>query len=466
MRRRRLVLRLASGRSLRKTLLCLAVLASGVSSGRASSPGLLVTVGDVGPRSALFWLRVGDATPASLQVGAVGIPAERRLEAAPAPEADFTARVRVDGLDPGTRYAYRVRWQVEGVEGEFVTAPEPGTAAEVTLVWSGDLGGGGRCRVPGAGYPIFRTMATRRPDLFVFVGDTVYADQSCPAPPNLGGADFEARDLAGFRARHRHQREDPGLARFLLGTSVSAIWDDHEVRGNFAGPTERLMPAGRQAFLEHWPIDTPPGEPTRLYRQLRWGRLVDLFVLDTRQYRSPNAAPDGPGKTMLGLTQRGWFLDRVVRSDAVWKLVVSSVPLSVGTGRTIRDGWANSRNPLVPLGDHTGFEHELLEIVQELDAHKVRNLVWLTADVHFPAVLRLAPLPGLVFHELIAGPLHAAYGYPRSFDRTLNPTRLYADGGFDNFGEIRLDASGLTVRIIDADGRERFGTTLLPEPAP
>ena len=189
-------------------------------------------------------------------------------------------------------------------------------------------------------------------------------------------------------------------------------------------------------------------------------------MLDTRQYRSPNAAPDGRGKTMLGLGQRGWFLDRVVRSDGVWKLVVSSVPLSVGTGRTVRDGWANSRNPLVPLGDHTGFEHELLEIVQKLAAHKVRNLVWLTTDVHFPAVLRLAPLPGLVFHELIAGPLHAAYGYPRSFDRTLNPTRLYADGGFDNFGEIRLDASGLTVRIIDADGRERFGTTLLPEPPP
>ena len=454
------------GCRLRGALLCLTALASGVSEGRASSPGLLVTVGDVGPRSALLWLRAADATPASLEIGVVGGPPGRRLEATPASEADFTARMRVDRLDPGTRYAYRVRWQSEVIDGEFVTAPEPGTAAAVTLLWSGDLGGGGRCRTPGTGYPIFRAMAARRPDLFVFVGDTVYADQPCPAPPNLGGADFTARDLPGFRARHRHQREDSGLARFLLGTSVAAIWDDHDVRIDFAGPAEPLMPAGRQAFLEYWPIDAPREEPMRLYRQLRWGRLLDLFVLDTRQYRSPTAAPDGPGKTMLGLAQRRWFLDRAARSDAVWKLVVSSVSLSVGTGRSVRDGWANSLNPLVPVGDHTGYEHELLEIVHELAARKVRNLVWLTADVHFPAVLRLDPLPGLVFHELIAGPLQAGHGYPRWFDRTLNPTRLFADGGFDNFGEIRLDGGGLTVRVIDVDGRERFVTTISPEPAP
>jgi NAD(P)-dependent dehydrogenase (short-subunit alcohol dehydrogenase family) len=73
--------------------------------------------------------------------------------------------------------------------------------------------------------------------------------------------------------------------------------------------------------------------------------------------------------------------------------------------------------------------------------------------------LELAP-------HAITGPLHAGHGYPHWFDRTLNPTRLFADGGFDNFGEIRLDAGGLTVRIIDVDGRERFETTLLPEPAP
>jgi phosphodiesterase/alkaline phosphatase D-like protein len=148
------------GRRVLGILLCLVALAVRASDGRAAPPGpLLVAVGDVGPRSALLWLRVPGPVPTRLEVGAAGDPSVRRLEVAPAPEADFTAKVRIDGLDPGTRYAYRVRWQAETVGAEFVTAPEAGVAAPVTLLWSGDLGGGGRCRVPGDGYPIFSVMA-------------------------------------------------------------------------------------------------------------------------------------------------------------------------------------------------------------------------------------------------------------------------------------------------------------------
>jgi alkaline phosphatase D len=60
---------------------------------------------------------------------------------------------------------------------------------------------------------------------------------------------------------------------------------------------------------------------------------VELFILDTRQYRSRNSEPDGPGKSMLGETQRRWLLDGLAASDAVWKVVVTSVTLSVPTGR-------------------------------------------------------------------------------------------------------------------------------------
>ena len=117
-------------RRLREALLCLVALAAGVSGGRASSPGLLVTVGDVGPRSALLWLRASGPAPASVEVGAVGGPPERRLTAAPVSQADFTAKVRVDGLDPGTRYAYRVRWQAEVAD----EAREVGCRAVTALV--------------------------------------------------------------------------------------------------------------------------------------------------------------------------------------------------------------------------------------------------------------------------------------------------------------------------------------------
>jgi alkaline phosphatase D len=434
----------------------------------ADSPGILVTVGEVGDRTAVVWIRAPAPGPVTLHVGpSVGptgrTPPRRQLRGQATPATDLTVKLRADGLAPATRHAYRVETAGEAVEGEFVTAPEAGAIRPLTLLWSGDLGGGGRCRSPGSGYPIFRAMAERQPDVFLFVGDTIYADHRCGRPENVPGADFRAADLPGFRAKHRYNRADPAVQRLFRSTAVWAIWDDHEVRNDFAGPTEPLMPTGRRAFLDYWPIQPPPDDPFRLYRQLRWGRLVEGFILDTRQYRNANAMPDGPEKTMLGGAQRQWLLAGLRRSDAVWKLVVSSVPLSIPTGRAARDSWANGSSHLTPAGTPTGFERELLGLVGEMGAGRIRNVVWLVTDVHRAEVIRHTPQPGLVFHELVAGPLSAGLGRPGVLDDTLRPVRLFGEGGYSNFGELRVTADGLEVRIVDAGGRVRFETTLAPE---
>ena len=82
------------------------------------------------------------------------------------------------------------------------------------------------------------------------------------------------------RARHRHNREDVGLQALLQRMSVYAIWDDHEVRNDFAGSVEPLMPIGRQAFLEYFPSVTGSDDPHRMYRAVRWGQLLEIFILD------------------------------------------------------------------------------------------------------------------------------------------------------------------------------------------
>jgi alkaline phosphatase D len=439
-------------------------LAVGAGARAGGPPDLLVTVGDVRQQTAVIWARAPEPGPVTLEVAPAGRPREGRwLQAQATLGTDLTVRLRADRLRAATAHTYRVTAAGRVVDGEFRTAPEPRVVQPLTLVWSGDLGGACRCRSPGSGYPIFRTIAERRPDLFVFVGDTIYADHRCRVPENVPGADFRAVDLPGFRAKHRYNRADPAVQDFFRRTAVWAIWDDHEVRNDFAGPSEPLMASGRRAFLEYWPIDTPPENPYRLHRRLRWGRLVELFILDTRQYRSPNQIQDGPEKTMLGAEQREWLLAGLVGSEAVWKLVVSSVPLSVPTGRTVRDSWANGSLHLNAQGSDTGFEHELGRIVRHLAEHRVPNIVWLVGDVHRAEVIRHAPAPGLVFHELIAGPLSASLGRPGALDDTLHPTRLFGDGGYYNFGELRAMESGLEVRIVDAEGRVRFETTLAPE---
>src|SRR5260370_33235588 len=118
------------------------------------------------------------------------------------------------------------------------------------------------------------------------------------------------------------------------------------------------MPVGGQALLDDWPIAPPAEEPTRLYRRFRWGRLLEVFILDTRQYRSPNADTDGPAKTMLGAEQKRWLLDGVTSSSATWKVVVTSVSLSIPTGKPdARDSWTGVGPVGLPV-DGAGFVTE------------------------------------------------------------------------------------------------------------
>jgi alkaline phosphatase D len=223
------------------------------------------------------------------------------------------------------------------------------------------------------------------------------------------------------------------------------------------------MPAGRQAFLDYWPILPPAEEPTRLYRSLRWGRLLEMFILDTRQYRSPNSALDGPAKTMLGPAQRRWLIDGVAASTALWKVVVSSVSLSVSTGKAHRDSWSNASVWGVPEENSTGFAVERDAILRAWAGRGVKNLVFIVADVHHAELIRHQPTREFSVHEFIAGPLSASWGRPRALDAGLNPRSLFARGGLNNFGHLVVEPALLTVKIVSENGTVLFTHTIGPE---
>ncbi len=220
--------------------------------------------------------------------------------------------------------------------------------------------------------------------------------------------------------------------------------------------------SGRQALLEYWPIETPADDPYRLYRQVRRGADVELFILDTRQYRSSNAEPDGPGKTMLGSAQRDWLLGGLARSTATWKLIATSVPLSNPKGGTTlvpgNDSWARAV-------DGTGFEAELRAIVQTILDRKIRNVVWLAADVHYAQANAYDPSGDGVpdFHEFICGPLSAIQGRPIPPNPAFRPTTLYSEGGFSNFGLVTVNGASLRLQIIDEAGVVRFERAFLAQ---
>ena len=390
-------------------------------------------------------------------------------------ETDFTLTVPLEGLTPATRYRLYVFVGTKGREGtsteaqvaargEFTTLPDAANSAPVTFAWSGDLGGQGRCRRGVAGYPIFDVMRARQLDFFLFLGDTMYADDLCPSPPNEPGADFRATTLAEYRARHRDQWGAEALRRFLDSVPVYVIWDDHEVRDNFAGPFDSQTPVGRQALREYWPIRVTPDDPHRLYRTVRAGADLELFILDTRQYRSRNAEQDGPAKTMLGERQLQWLLSGLTESTATWKVIVTSVPLSIskggGAGVPGNDGWAGG--PGSP-----GFEQERQVFVDRILGRKVKNVVFLAGDVHYVQANAYDPngdgIPD--FHEFAAGPLSAAPGRLTPASAGLRPTTLINESGYFNFGLIRVTKSSFDVRVLDEAGATRFSHHLAAEPA-
>src|SRR3989475_10881257 len=149
----------------------------------AAAPVVLVAVGDVTSTSAVLWVRGAGAGTVTVAYGAAGAPPASTASVAVTPASDLTGQVTLSGLASGTRQAYPVQGTGVTADGEFVTAPPPDAPARVRFVWSGDLGSVRFCRPVEGGYKIFRAMAAAKPDFFLFVGDTIYADHRCRGAP-------------------------------------------------------------------------------------------------------------------------------------------------------------------------------------------------------------------------------------------------------------------------------------------
>jgi alkaline phosphatase D len=457
----------------------------------ASAPRHGVVVGDVTQDSAVLWSR-GDQG-GTLRVELSGGP-HTPIDAVPvSADDDWTGRIRLEDLAASTKYAYRVSFDPAGrvARGSFMTPPAASDPAAVRLAFGGDVAGQNVCRDVRDGFPIFETIHDWHPDVFVGLGDMIYGDNACTATGMYGNAqlagDFgPATDLAGYRAHWRYNRADAASRHMLASTSYVGVWDDHEVINDFGpltdiGPSPpypagvHLLPIGLQAFLEYTPVTSAP----RLYRSFRWGRHLELFVLDTRSYRDANSALDSPQqpKTMLGHDQLEWLKQGLAESDATWKVVVSSVPMSIPTGfppTNGRDGWAN-------FDQQTGFEHELLDILGSAADAGVQNLIWITTDVHFSEAFRYVPFPGdhpdFAVYEIATGPMNSGIFPNRSVDPTLNPEVLSFYGPelptdvrswkrakrWFNFGTLAVDDAGeLTAQVINTAGKPKFSLSLSP----
>ena len=453
-----------------------------------------VSSGEVTPTSAILWSRVNQAGSLTAEVwpDSDNQPGSRpviRRQVAATADSDFTVRVLVGNLTPGQSYSYRFQ-SPDGTSptGRFKTPPRPTERHGVTFTWSSDTDGS--FSPPLNQFEALDRAREENGDFFIYLGDTVYMDTHAPV----------ATDLVSMRDKYKEVRAFPALQNLLASGSTYAIWDDHEIHDNFSGQTVDPVRFSQavQAFQEYLPVgDWSPSKG--FFRTVRWGKHLELFILDERSFRSANAdvaclgdlapvfpaevrtllglapaPPPGcletlydPRRTMLGTPQFELFTAALRASDATWKVVVNEVPISLLFA--------------LPYDRWEGFGYERERLLTFLRSSGVKNVVFVTGDLHANLVSDVRGItdPTPVAKEFVTGPvsedtlLHllagllgsepAATGFLGLLTAIVQPDCLNANAFSYGVARIDGDTGQLQVNLKDDAGGVLCSAALLPQ---
>ncbi|MGD9703521.1 MAG: alkaline phosphatase [Acidimicrobiia bacterium] len=309
----------------------------------------------------------------------------------------YAVRAIIDGLDADRWYTYHFRsGGFTSPTGRTRTTPASDATVEQFLV------GSASCQNYEDGfYAAHDDIATAGLDLLVWLGDYIYE-----GGPGTLGEDGTVRlhdapeptTLDEYRARYALYKRDASLQAAHRACPWFVTWDDHEVDNNYAGKagqggedlTERRAIAYR-AWWEHTPTRLPGPDTSdyTIYRAQRWGTLVDMSLLDTRQYRSDQACNDvtlsvdppcpetfTPERTMLGSAQEAWLFDRFGRQGVVWNVLAQQVIMTDST----LDG------AVLNYDQWDGYPADRDRVLQHVVDEDISNLIVLTGDIHFAGI--------------------------------------------------------------------------------
>src|SRR5262249_16099631 len=197
-----------------------------------------------------------------------------------------------------------------------------------------------------------------------------------------------------------------------------------------------LAAFAKRAMLEYNPYRFDPIDPERIYRSFAYGPSLEVFMLDERRYRGPNTpnrqtALDDES-AFLGAAQLRWRKGALQASRATWKVIAVDMPISIVVpvlNPAVLKGtyvaWANADH-----GPPLGRELELASLFGFIKQHAIKNVVWVTADVHYASATYYDPTRAQFadftpFWEFVAGPINAGTFGPGEIDRTFGPDLKY-----------------------------------------
>jgi alkaline phosphatase D len=471
--------------------------------------------GDVTADGAMLWTRAD--RPSRLWVDIDTTPQfshpVRYQGSAGVTENDFNMHCDVKGLPSGQAFFYRLIAESlaqagvfsEPMLGQFSTAPNDNRS--VRFCWSGDtVGQGYGIDKARGGMKIYQTMAEHKPDFFVHSGDQIYADNPLVEHIKLDdgttwnnivtkGKSHVAETIQDYRDNYYYNYLDDHYRQFYSTVPLYQQWDDHDVRNDWY-PGEMLnddryqekrisvlAQRAKQAMFECNPMRPQADGSKQVYRQYRYGPMLELFFIDLRSYRGPkstNKQTEQSAETaFMGNEQLQWLKKALAESTATWKIICSDMPIGLivkSWGTDFAENGANGDGPAL------GRELETAQLLNHIHREKIKNVHFITADVHYCSSNLYQPEKAQYtdfspFWEFVSGPLHAGTFGPNPLDNTFGPEQVFIgipegmkanrppSEGFQFFGQIDIDSDSkaMTVSHFDVADNLLWSITLNAE---
>jgi alkaline phosphatase D len=390
----------------------------------------------------------------------------------------WSVHADVSGLQPGRPYWYRfISGEAVSPVGRAMTAIPAGTPVDRMRF------GFVSCSQYEMGYfSAYRHLADENPDFVVFLGDYIYEYIEQGRPTVRTHSDgIEAATLPTYRNRYAQYRLDADLQRLHAQAPALLTWDDHEVANDYADKWSqfyddpelflRRRAAAYQAFYEHMPVrpilSRPEGPVMRIYDRFTFGDLLEVSMVDGRQYRSRSPCYEPPnrlrghlesdaacaerraeGRSMIGFAQESWLGLGLAKSKAKWNVIAQDV-LMAQLRQKMPDGnfgfWTD---------DWDGFPASRKRLLARIAQTRVSNPVVIGGDIHafFANDLRVDfddPKSPVVATEIVGTSVSSA-GPPYDLMAAAlpdNPHVRFFESRKRGYVSVDVDAQQMTTRL-------------------
>jgi alkaline phosphatase D len=214
--------------------------------------------------------------------------------------------------------------------------------------------------------PIWNTIAAAKPDLFLFIGDNIYAD---------------TENMSEMVGKYRKLGAKPEFAEFRSKIPLLATWDDHDYGINDGGAEYPKKEQSKKIFLDFFaePLDSERRQRPGIYTSYYFGppgQRLQVILLDLRWFRSPlhvslakfaYTPSKDPKATLVGETQFKW-LESELKKPADLRLIASSIQFA---------------SPEHPWEKWANFPIDKARILDLFDKYKIKNAFFISGDMHF-----------------------------------------------------------------------------------